>query len=335
VFRALVLLLAAGGCTSRPGTFALPDGAVPGAWSVVPAPTTADLWSVFVPEAGDVWIQGDRLYHSSKGGVFGAVCVAVFCGGETPGSCSPMAPTPCSTPGATPITGHGVFGLSASDVWAGNYARSIMHFDGTAWTSFHALDNRAAGAFWGTAHDDVWGVDILGNGYRGHYDGATWNHVNNYTFGAIWGADRDHYWGVSSSLWMVGGPRMDPGTVSTWSSTADPTDVYTGAVPLFGIWGAAANDLWAVGAAGAIVHFDGAAWSATASPTTKDLHWVWGRRAADVWAVGAGGTILHHDGTSWSVVASPTTKDLYGVAGSASEVWAVGAAGTLLVLPQT
>ncbi|MDF2693089.1 MAG: hypothetical protein K0S65_1472, partial [Labilithrix sp.] len=39
-----------------------------------------------------------------------------------------------------------------------------------------------------------------------------------------------------------------------------------------------------------------------ASPTTADLNAVWGSSSSDVWAVGNAGVVLHYDGKSWSRV---------------------------------
>ena len=60
-------------------------------------------------------------------------------------------------------------------------------------------------------------------------------------------------------------------------------------------------NVWVVGRAGTIVHWDGAAWAVVPSPTTVDLADVWGSAANDVWAVG--GAILHFDGVDGSQVA--------------------------------
>src|SRR5947207_14074353 len=71
--------------------------------------------------------------------------------------------------------------------------------------------------------------------------------------------------------------------------------------PLQAIWGSGASEIWAVGDSGAIVHYDGSAWSLIPnSPTTATLHGVWGAAANDVWAVGDSGLILHFDGSGWS-----------------------------------
>ena len=101
--------------------------------------------------------------------------------------------------------------------------------------------------------------------------------------------------------------------------------------PLNRIWGSDANNVWAVGDGGAVLRWDGSAWSPQSSGTAKNLYGVWGSSANNVWAVGAGGTVIWWDGTAWTARPSGTTSDLYGVWGSdASHVWAVGAGGTVL-----
>jgi len=100
---------------------------------------------------------------------------------------------------------------------------------------------------------------------------------------------------------------------------------------LWGIWGTSASNVWAVGAQGTILRYNGSAWAKVASNTTSDLFGVWGSSASDVWAVGAGGTILHWTGSSWAGVASGTSKTIQGVwAWSASGAWAVGWNGLVL-----
>jgi len=45
-------------------------------------------------------------------------------------------------------------------------------------------------------------------------------------------------------------------------------------------------NVWAVGAAGALLHFDGVSWASIPSPTSNDLRGVWGSGPCDVWAIG-------------------------------------------------
>src|SRR5919106_1772367 len=109
-------------------------------------------------------------------------------------------------------------------------------------------------------------------------------------------------------------------TAYAWSSVPSGT---TNA--LYGIWGSSASDIWAVGASGTILHWNGSAWSSVTSGTKAGLNAVWGSGPSDVWTVGSGGIILHWNGSAWSSEPSGTTDGLRGVWGSsATEVWAVG-----------
>lgn len=71
---------------------------------------------------------------------------------------------------------------------------------------------------------------------------------------------------------------------------------------LWSVWGSGADDVFAVGESGTIIHYDGSRWAAMASPTDRHLHGVWGSSASNVYAVGQVGTILHYDGTRWRQV---------------------------------
>lgn len=73
-------------------------------------------------------------------------------------------------------------------------------------------------------------------------------------------------------------------------------------------------------------------WQAMESGTDQDLNAVWAASGSDVFAVGAGGTILRFDGNSWQPMNSGVTVDLFGVWGTASDhVIATGDQGTILV----
>jgi len=68
---------------------------------------------------------------------------------------------------------------------------------------------------------------------------------------------------------------------------------------LRGVWGSSADDVWVVGAAGTIFHFDGESWQPFASGTEDDLQAVHGTGPGDVWAVGDD-TIVRWDGEVWT-----------------------------------
>jgi len=100
------------------------------------------------------------------------------------------------------------------------------------------------------------------------------------------------------------------------------------------VWGSSATDVFAVGVAGTVLHFDGSSWTPMSSGLSfnhSELRGVWGSSATDVFAVGEAGIILHYNGSNWSAMSSGTTASLNGVWGSsATDVFAVGDNTTIL-----
>ena len=70
-------------------------------------------------------------------------------------------------------------------------------------------------------------------------------------------------------------------------------------------------------------------WSTMASGTTEELFCIWGKSSRDIFAVGAYGTILHYNGTSWTSMASGVTYTLKKVTGKVN-IFAVGADGSVI-----
>ena len=100
---------------------------------------------------------------------------------------------------------------------------------------------------------------------------------------------------------------------------------------LWGIWGSSPSDIFAVGNAGTILHYNGNAWTHMNSGTTANLHNVWGTSASNVYVVGDAGTILHYNGSSWASMTSGTSQTLHGIWGSsATDIFAVGTAGGII-----
>lgn len=76
-----------------------------------------------------------------------------------------------------------------------------------------------------------------------------------------------------------------------------------------------ANDIFAVGEEGSILHFDGAQWERMSSGTTRTLTDVWGSAPDDVYAITVGNTLLHYDGSNWGTIAGAVTgvmRDIWG-----------------------
>jgi hypothetical protein len=214
-----------------------------------------------------------------------------------------------------------IWGSEESDIWAVGDVGTILHWDGSAWTSVSSGTTSYLSGVWGSGASDIWAVGASGTIL--HWDGSAWTSVSSGTtsyLNGVWGSG-------ASDVWAVGG-YFGESTILHWDGSA-----WTGARTnyLFGVWGSGARDVWAVGNSGTILHWDGSAWSSASSGTTNHLVGVWGSGASDAWAVGFSGTILHWDGSAWTSVSSGTTNDLRGVWGSrASDLWAVGGFGTIL-----
>lgn len=113
-----------------------------------------------------------------------------------------------------------------------------------------------------------------------------------------------------------------------------------------GIAMVSANEGWAVGNGGLILHYIGGKWiKYPNSPTTNDLSSVAMASPTDVWAVGGtpsgngspcgtsqgSGIILHYNGSQWIIYSQGTWNELASIAMlSATEGWIVGTCGIIL-----
>lgn len=124
----------------------------------------------------------------------------------------------------------------------------------------------------------------------------------------------------------------------TWAPVAVPEGV-----PLLNwVFGFGGHDVTIVGNGGTILHGDGTTFARVPSPTDQDLWGVWGAAPDDLWAVGGnarpGGvpTILRWDGVAWTSVAVPAlqkseVRAFFKVWGTASDdVLLVGHKGVVL-----
>jgi hypothetical protein len=206
--------------------------------------------------------------------------------------------------------------ISTNDVWAagytavsGTFATFFQHWNGAEWTTVPSPSGGNAG------HNPIKSISAVNAG-------DVWA-VGSY--GEFFGTAR------TTTLHWNG---------SAWSIVPSP-NVGTGDNNLFGVSAVSANDVWAVGRAGAnvlILRWNGTAWSVVPTSQAGQLYSVTAFSANDVWAVGsdAGQPLtMRWDGTIWSRVATPARSGagLYSVHGSGpDDVWAVGAYSTFSVV---
>jgi hypothetical protein len=203
---------------------------------------------------------------------------------------------------------------------------------------------------WAVGHerDDVSYLDLT---LTEHWDGSSWTIVPSPNAGTGTGILRSVAALSTNDVWAVGS-SYDPQNIDdedtfalhwdgvAWSVVPTP---HPGALSeLRGVWGAAHDDVWAVGEYSAnqatnflVEHWNGSVWSLVPAPALSsydELRSVSGTAGNDVWAVGhteAETVAVHWDGSSWSQVPTPTpgyfNDGLYDVdARTSDDVWAVG-----------
>ena len=221
---------------------------------------------------------------------------------------------------------NAIRGLSESDIFAVGQNGTILHYDGSSWSSMASGTTQSLNGVFIYDSDDVYAVGD--NGTILHYDGSAWSSMTSGTtqnLNAVSGYHYSSYWGVRA----VG----DNGTIlyyygNTWQALdSGITENLNGVLAYF-------NKFYIVGDNGKIYKYTGT-WTQMESGTTEDLLAIWGNNDEDdyIYAVGKNGTILKHS-AAWSQMESGTDKDLYDVwgvsEGSSDFLFAAGENGALL-----
>ncbi len=200
----------------------------------------------------------------------------------------------------------------------------------------------------GLSDHDVWAVGADANLGRGplvlHYDGTAWTRVDHRQPGhALVDPVVLRRHGDDGGR-AIDDPRRPP-TAPTFQRQRTPG---LANATVFGLWGATASDVYAVGSIagrdGFIWHFDGAAWSEVdlpdGLPQTALGDWpgffkVWGDGAGHVYVAGGRGVLLRRDGAGPFAIVPTGAGDttLFTVHGTAlGAVVAVGGGGNGAIL---
>jgi hypothetical protein len=188
---------------------------------------------------------------------------------------------------------------SSAFVVGGNFF--LSRWNGARWTvdapPAGTRATRVLNGVWADGPSNAWAVGQQSTIV--HWDGARWNVASDSTRPIVFPSDNyNAVWGAGGTAWIVG----DASIVRCSSTSSCSTDAQSGS-PMYGVWGTSATNIYAVGAAGRILHFDGTSWSSMSSPTGARLSRVSGSSAKDVWAAGDT-VVLHFDGSAWKTVTS-------------------------------
>jgi Big-like domain-containing protein len=264
----------------------------------------------------------------------------------------PYAFTPSNS--GTTLSLLEVWGSADADVFAtgglksvGDNAAPIIHFDGQAWSTqllntmeFRALSGSGSlGAYAGGGEF----VTPCGQFSSGasiarllHYDGTSWQPAAGFSPECNAGVRGLWVGSTSAVATGSGGDPLNRGPLSgrIWRLVGGVWERELVGDPLTslqGVWGVSDDDIYAVGLAGLVMHFDGTSWTPIATGNDLNMESVWASSATDVFAVGASGRIIHFDGNGWTIQNSGTTENLGEVYGnSPTNVFAVGRNGTIL-----
>jgi hypothetical protein len=180
---------------------------------------------------------------------------------------------------------------------------------------------------WGTSTSDVWVAggrgELMGAPTILHLDGATWSRVDSGQHGLdlwwVFGFDGGDVFFTGSG-----------GTILRYRNAAFERMTTPRGGIIFGLWGAAPDDLWAVGAGddghGIVWRYDGATWHDVDMPPALPnlVLKVHGQRTDDVWISCAGGVALHWDGTALTRMPTGIASSLFSIVTTPDVVIAVG-----------
>jgi len=218
----------------------------------------------------------------------------------------------------------------------------VLKYDGVGWST---IPNPSIDTLLGVAENTHGDQELLLTGFSDQilaYDPRCGDMANNSCWKVRSDIDTREiynsaiYFGQQTKVFVVGGYELTDGSTRGWVYGRENGIWSTSLVttpPLHGIWGSADNNVYVVGSALKIFHFDGSGWAAIQHGKVggQTLNDVWGIGGALLFAVGDDGTILYFDGNSWEWLQSGVDVDLYGVWGSSTEnVFCVGANGIIL-----
>jgi hypothetical protein len=196
------------------------------------------------------------------------------------------------------------------------------------WHVVHEELDQGLVSVWGRSATDIYAVggDTGSGPLVLRYDGARWTRLSTGSRGDLWWVN-----GASEGPVYMGGSG---GLILRYDGSSFTVMDTPGTGTVFGIWAAAADDVWAVGGVGASAGFvwrsDGERWTALDVPELagRGLFKVWGTGPDDVWIVGAAGAAYHWNGNALEPVDAGTSRTLFTVHLEGDRAAAVGGAGT-------
>ncbi|HEX6790304.1 MAG TPA: hypothetical protein VF247_03260 [Candidatus Krumholzibacteria bacterium] len=213
------------------------------------------------------------------------------------------------------------------DVWAADHdhayavgRENVLMFDGTSWRVAPTGPVSNLTSVWGTSLTNVFAA---GGNQLLHFDGRGWSGIrvvdDRFWTSAVSGSGPSDVFVVSSASYSETTPRpIAHFDGRGWSTTSSGTNQN-----FTDVWSSGPGDAFAAGEYGAILHYDGVAWSHMVPEGTLPTFFrVWGTSGTDVYGVAYRG-FYHYDGISWKLVDTGLDEvaDVWGA--SSADVFAI------------
>jgi IPT/TIG domain len=260
-------------------------------WSIVtPAPTTYWMFSFCDVAPDDIWAGGDNGTFLHNTG-FGWSVV--------------------TSPGTNSV--RGISAQYQDNIWAVGAKGMILRYsgEGVGWNpaaspagSEELLDDVSILASGGTG----WAVSQQGNIY--YCNGSSWS-FSAATPSPLYGVaalSSSDAWAVGGNGTLINLYHYN-GSWSQYATTVTGTmlDIY--AVAPDNIWACGTDS---IGHA-VLFHYDGSGWTSHVVEGCSLLWSIDARAADDIWAAGAGGKMIHYDGATWADASGITTREIAAV----------------------
>jgi hypothetical protein len=186
---------------------------------------------------------------------------------------------------------YGVWVSPDNQVFAAGAEGVVIRYDGQTWSQMESPVPGGLGCVWGRSASDVF---VVSGRALLHYDGEGWRAVPGEAQESI------------TSLWGFGdevfGVTMNGQIFRSHGSAL--TTVYLASEVLLSIWGFSEHNIYAAGANGLLLHFDGDEWSRIPSGRNENFRGIWSASDHDLYIVGDSG-ILYYDGRTFSEMDTP------------------------------
>jgi hypothetical protein len=244
-----------------------------GAWLTTDSGIRRDVLSVWAIDQNDLWAVGadGLLAHYVNGYWF-------------------SQPTP------TYQHLHSLYGTAWDHIVSVGDSGTAIHFDGVTWQEEDTGTLLSLRGVWGGSPGYYVAV---GDGIALARTDGVWSEIPDapgVMLNAVWGPSVLDFYAVGADgrVYPYQGGWLEPIDLGVSDS-----------LNLLSVSGTANDNIWVVGSQGAVFHYDGVVWERMEQTTLATLYDVHVRPDGQVFAVGARGTLLRFDGNGWSLTPPP------------------------------